>query len=87
MDDVHTFCQGLLETQPNFLHCVFIPTGLKALQFHLQPEGVGLLHGGDSLGGAVLRLGAGARENRGAGRGESRDGRTQIPEAGGVALL
>lgn len=63
------------------------PPGLKALHFHLQPEGMGLLHGGDALRGAVVRLGAGARENRGTGRGERRDCRSQITETGGVALL
>lgn len=58
----------LSESTPNFLHhFLFLSPGPKALHFHLQPEGVGLLHGGDALRGAVLRLGVGARETRGAG--------------------
>lgn len=41
--------------------------GAEALQQHFQPEGLGLLHGGDALRGTLLRLGAGAAGARGGG--------------------
>lgn len=45
----------MLNVELTELLCV---TGTAAIHLHLQPEGVGLLHGGDAFRGALLRLGA-----------------------------
>lgn len=64
-------------------------TGTAAVHLHLQPEGVGLLHGGDSVRGAVLRLGAeGPAGARGGGDArEARHQRAEVAAAHRVAVL